>query len=648
MEDTHIEEPEVTEQQVDQANPITLELDDTTLAQFVNRRIEASQKFYKEKGLYERQKKNEAYRFGRVVDESKLKDFEARYMDNVIFEAESTIKPIALSRLPDLYVTEGNDPTQFQDSSKKITELINSEIRRRRNRRVLSLAFQHVPVGFIGATKYRWNPNKGRYGDYEFYVVHYSRLTLDHHAKTNDPNDMEYIAELVEKSVQELVMLFPAKKEELFNKLGIRDDDKDFENKMASTLDIHEVWFKYPVPRPEGEGFDMVSGVLWKYQDIIFDKMKNPNWDWEGEVQYSMADPLTGAKRPATNEDMMQMAMSPLPVPGFTQEKVYRNYFQQPEFPYIFMGYDQFGTMPYDETSRIEQNIYKQDNVNKRGKQITEIADRAKGKNIFSSGSGLKKEDIEELDMDDPDVDVWVDGDVEKVHKFIPGEQPQPALFEDQDLQRQRIFQSMGANDTTRGVKQTDTLGVAEELKDSDYGRIDDVVEDTINYASEKMAQACLHMIKLRYTPEHYVTIFKKDGTAISEVIQGEMIQEGMQVVVHSSGVDKLMRKREAYEKAKLNKIDPLSFFEDTDTPNPKERTERLMLFNLDPMQYYTKYILGMPNGVAMAGALGGMPPPGGPPPGPPGPAPAPQPGAPETGAAAPPITPTNPLTNTQ
>lgn len=603
--------PTPSEGYTETTNPLELKIEDTKLANYVDRRIRRSDEYYdKTIHLKDRQKKNENYYFGRQINESLLKPYNARYMDNLIYEAQSTIKPIALSRLPDLYITDANNDPNV-DNARKLTNHINSEIRQRELRRTLAIAFKHIPVGFIGAIKHRWNPAKGKYGDYEFYPVHYSKLTLDHTAKSNDTNDMDYIAEMVEMPLQEVILRFPDMKDQLMEELKF-DPSTTEESKMATPINLHEVWFKWYEDAGNGET-TLVSAVLWKYKKLILKKIKNPNWDWEGEqltFTFKIGDDGKKTSKLAQVSDYQQMMTDPNSIQT-EEQTAYKNYYEQPEFPYILMGYDQFAKMPYDETSAIEQSIYLQDNINKRGKQITEIADRAKGKHIFSDISGLTADDIGELDMDDPDLDILVKGRVSDSHAFIPGEQPGQALYQDQEINRNRLFEKMGVNATTRGVKETDTATTAQILRESDFGRIDDMVEDTINYAAEKIGCAVLQYIKLRYTEEHLKYALGKDGEVTYQALHSDMVDPDMKVIVHASGVDKMLRKKEAYEKAKMQLIDPLTFYEDTDSPNPKERASMLLDFMRGKQDgwatYETKWIKGLDTTQKQADALNGM-----------------------------------------
>ena len=82
------------------------------------------------------------------------------------------------------------------------------------------------------------------------------------------------------------------------------------------------------------------------------------------------------------------------------------------------------------------------------------------------------------------------------------------------------------------------------------------------------------------------------------------MIEEGMEVVVYASGTDKVMRKRLAASMATQKLIDPLTYYEDNEVPNPKERTRRLMMFTMDPQGYMAKYVMDLNNTQDMAEAL--------------------------------------------
>lgn len=586
----------------EQLSPLTLDLKDSDLVNVINQRIEASNSFYHKKDIPNRRNKNKAYLFGQQIDEKQFKYYQARYVDNLIYEAENTIKPIALSRLPDLIAKPGNESDESKENAKVLTDVINDDIRKRENRKVLGLAFKHLPVYFVGAIKALWDPQMGNNGDYRFKVVHPENLVIDHTATTKSTGDMDFIAEASEISVKEATMMFPSKEEEIIKKVSAANTrfDKDKETDMASKIKIWEVWFtwyKSTIDDESGEKkWERIEGVVWKFQDIILKKMKNPYWDWTGKKRLFRYDITNGKKKKnyLTHEEIQSILAGGLEgmEQPFESEMVYKNFFTDPQKPYILIGYDEWGEMPLDETSRIEQILLLQDNVNKRGRQITEMNDRAKGKHVFSTESGLTKEDIENMDMDDPNEDVVVEGKVSETHGFIPGTPAPAGLYKEQEADRQKVFAKMGTHSTTRGERESQETATGRQiLRESDFGRIDDIVEDTINAAAEQMSSWAMQFIKLFYKEEHMRKLEGKDGSLTFKAIKNDNVEDGMEVGVSASGVDKAQRKREAFERAKMKLTDPLTFFMDTDSSDPIGRTEKLMIFMSAPELYIQKYV---------------------------------------------------------
>lgn len=589
------------------ADPLKIDLDDVEFADTLDKKIKESRAFFTKKKLYERRKRNEEYAFGREIErleeEKKIRANTPKYLDNLIFEAERTLKATALSRVPEITVKPGNESDESKQTSETITKIVNNKLRARETRQVLGKAYRHRPVYFVGVIKWRWDSEKGKFGDYRFESIHPHNIDVDHTASSNDAQEMEWIVHHYELSLKEIIMRWPEKKTELFTQQGIDSDQAD-EKQMATKLRISEVWFTW-YDEKEGE-WERIEGVAWKYKKIVFDKIKDPYWDWEGEDTLFTFDNETG-KRKVTDNEMRDSMMTGVPVPGLVSEKVFHNHFGRPRKPFIFVSHDQWGLQPFDETTRIEQSILLQDNINLRGQQISSIANLALGKNVFSTESGLNAEDVEEIDMWDPFQDILVDGEITKVWAKIDGAQPSAALFQEQNFNRERLFSKMGTNEALRGMSRPgDPATKTQLLKESDFTRIDDEVEDTLNWAAEQMSDAALQMIKLFYTEEHLTSILGKDGRTTFFKINRDLVEDGMEVEVSASSVDKMKRKIEARENARLKFVDPLTYFEDTEAPDPKEKTRRLLLFNLSPELYLEQIVEGR-DVQQMADTLGGQ-----------------------------------------
>ncbi len=581
-------------------DPLTLDEDDTKLVSIANNYDTKSKGYFAKVRLRERQDRNFSYLFGREANSvDSLLNKRSIYSDNVLYEIESTLKPLATSKDPDILVYPSQETPQSVKSAEDLTLALQHSINTRELKEIKALAFKHLPVYFIGAVKYRWNPEKGKNGDYEFLVVHPQNLVLDNNSKSRDINKQDFVIEYQEVSVQDLLMRFPDKKDDLLNKLINERTiaSTDSPKALATKVKIMEIWFKYY--KPKETGWTKVSAVMWKYKDLVFKKIKNPNWDWNGETNFFSYDDKV------TPEQMMSSMQTEQPIPGFESKQIFYNYFEEPEFPYIFIGYDDWHTMVYDETSRIEQLIKLQENVDVRGNQIKKMLNRAMGKHIFSTEANLKADDLEEMNWEDMDQAIIVDGNVNETHGMATAEQPSPQIITDYGNTRNIMFQKSHVNALT-GAIQSNTATSNQIAREANFTYADDLVDATINYLSEKMARAILQMIKLRYTEDHFIRLIGQEGKTIFQRLHRDMIEDGMEVTITASGVDKLQAQNRAMDMAKLQLIDPLSFYEDIGAKNAPERTKRLMTFLTSPEQYIAEYVMGAGTSQQQADMLNG------------------------------------------
>ena len=286
---SQVDQSDPKDEFLEELNPLNLDIDDKTLVDNIDTRIKRSKDFYVIKDLKDRQERNKAYLFGEQFQGIRWKKYNARYMDNLHYEGMWTIKPIAMSRLPDMIVKPGNNTQESKNTAEDITKVVNSDLRKRENRKTLGLAFIHRPVYFTGVMKAVWDPTTGDSGDYRFKNVFPQNIIVDHTATTNDTRDMSFISEYVELSIKEVTMRFPKKAKEFLELVKIsKFGGNDLtEAAMASPVNIVETWFKWPEevtdPASGEKKWEMVYGTAWKYKTLLLDKMRNPYWDWQGE-----------------------------------------------------------------------------------------------------------------------------------------------------------------------------------------------------------------------------------------------------------------------------------------------------------------------------------------------------------------------------
>ena len=570
-------------------DPLYLELDDTSLVKVIKDSIQASVNFYTKEKLYVRQQKNVEYYLGQqplYKSSNKAKP----YKENIIFEGLSRQKPIALSRMPDLIVKPSNDEQESKKPAEQLSGIFNNDTKRRANRKLLGLSFKLEPLYFYSVLKAIWNPEKGKFGDYEYVSVHPDNIVWDHTVTDNDPNKMRFIAEKAKITLKEMIMMFPDKEDEIKDEFNWTDDEKDSESKLASPVNMWEVWFHWY--KLKGQEAERVDGTMWMYGNTLLKKIKNPYFDFQGRSK--LFSKVMDEKQAYTEDEIFQMFDDQS---GESEDEViYNNYFQDPQKPYFFMVYENMGKQPISATSRVEQALEFQDFINQDGSIIQDMNIRSRGKDLFDTNA-IDQTMLDQVNIYDIDqvlgLDVPQGSSIHNSHSRIEQKPATAQQFNAQSINRQKGFEMLGVNAENRGLSDSDaTLGQSQMAREGDFTLIDDMVEDTINAAAEWQSDWAMQFIKLFYTKPHMRHILGKDGEVLHAKLTQDIVDDGMEVVVSASGVDKTMRKRTAIENAKLGFADPLTYFEDTEQSQPKERAKRAMLVQLAPQMYMQEYLM--------------------------------------------------------
>ena len=386
-------------------------------------------------------------------------------------------------------------------------------------------------------------------------------------------------------------MTFPDKEVEIKEEFGWGDSEDSDDKKMASPVTMWETWFHWY--KLKGKQSERVDGVVWIFKNLVLKKMRNPYFDFQGKKK--LFSRVMEEKGGLSIEDIFDS----LDANAGQNETVYNNYFQQPEKPYFFMVYENMGEQPIGVTSRVEQVLEFQDSINQDGSVISDMNIRARGKDIFAT-SAIPQDTLDSIDIYDVDQVLGLDlpdgVPISNVHSRIEQKPATAQQYRSMQENRQKAFEMIGVGATTRGLQEPDsTLGESQMAREADYGVIDDIVEDTINACAEWQANWSMQFIKLFYTKPHMRHILGKDGEVLHSKLSQDMVDNGMEVIVSASGVDKMMRKRMAVENMKLGIGDPLSYYEDTEQSSPKERALRAMMAQGSPMVYMEKYLQDKP-----------------------------------------------------
>lgn len=461
-------------------------------------------------------KNNEIYwGKGTNVDLKDIHPRRAKIIDNRIFMSVETILPMLTSRTPEPMIGGEVDNNIRENIIKALT--IAYEVKQKIQTKLQKI-IRHWFLYRIGIWKYRWDDG------FITETVNPDKIGIDPRG-TDNINKCEFMYEMLEETVGDIIEMFPDKEKQLLEKYG-----KDGKQTKVGYL---EFW--------GGKG----EWVAWKIGNLLLDKKKNPNFDYTEQAEVE------------TEEG---------------EEQVANNLFKKPQFPYLILNVFNLGKNLYDDTSLIEQSISLQDSANKRKNQISDLTDENK-KLIIASSDAISREEFQIFINKYGMIGLWLDhGDVSGIQ--IIGGQADAATFNDLAHSTSEIDNIMGTHSTTRGERgQQETLGGRKLLTGADFGRIDTIMI-RIEQLMEDWYNAYLHMIKVYSEDE----VKFSDGEETITLTKEEIPSDIVIIVKKGSAlpVDKASRAEMAIKLAQFDFIDPPTLFEELGYGNEDERTKQL------------------------------------------------------------------------
>lgn len=444
---------------------------------------------------------------GTAKDMSRWHPKRSRTVNNRIFTDVETAIPIITSEPPEPEIIGNFDNATKETLHKAL--LIAYEVKYK-FQSILQKLIRHWFLYRIGIIKYRWDKEQG----FQTENIIPKKIGFDKRATSMD--NCEFFWEEIEEKQEDVLEKFPKKKKELLELYG--DSPK-------SKVKYVEFW---------GGNAEF---VCWKVNNIILDKKKNPNFDYENEEN---------------------------------------NVFEKPQFPYLVFSVFAFGdeTGLYDETSLIEETIPLQDGVNQLEQQIIDLNEGQK-RVWVGSGEGVSAKQFQELVNKTGDLGVYLDrkAPANSVTQVQSGK-PDASLFNNLSHLLGEIDNTIGIHSTTRGERENqETLGGRKILMFSDYGRLDLVVRN-VEQLMEDWYNAFLHMVKV-YSTEA-VTLANQNE---SIDLYGEAIPSNVSVMVKKGStlpIDRPSKMNQAIQLSQSGMIDPLTLFEEMGYANADKRVQAL------------------------------------------------------------------------
>lgn len=502
-----------------------------------------------QKEIEKKQEDNENYWLGKQFTTG---DSKRPLVDNLIFESLETFLPIATRPKADPLV-ESDNTEQGNALAQKVRQMLVYISDYLQFNIKMKQVVRYWALYLLGVMKVGWSMKEN---DITCVAIRPQKLILDPKATIEEGEYKGYyIGEYLEDIASNLVVRFPNKSQ------FIKDKVKD---KMGTSVS-YLMW-------------TTDDYIFWTLDDEVLAKTKNPHWNYETETiapvnEYGSV-PLDATGKPQI-----------VKVPG-------KNHFKNRKKPYIFLSIFNLGKQPHDDTNLIQQNLPLQDLINKRLTQIDKNADNANG-GLIVSGDAFTEEQAQKAGKALRNGgSIWVPtGDVNSAVKRDTGIPLPPFVYEsliDYRNELRNIFGTRGS--TPQGTQSEETVRGKLIIKGQDTDRIGGGISTYLEQFADNVFNWFVQLMYVYYDEPHYATVLGKERTQeyiylVNTELNGKLligVKEGS-MIPH----DPVSNRNEAMELWAKEGIDPITFFDRLEFPNPRDAAKNLFLWKSNPIALF-------------------------------------------------------------
>ena len=531
---------------IDDLPSLSIDIDDRTIIQNLNNRIQDSQNYWDDsQGFNLTAVRNDNMRqyMNRQQDTRQLYRYQMPYNENQIYVSEQAIKAYLTAQMPQPEVSPAQDtPTskQFGIDLEKILSAHGYIVHIDRILENCVFNAQNKRAAFV---EFEFDPNIGKNGEVMPIVRDPEHCVVDKNARQGE--NPSFFTIMIKMSVNAMCQKWPDKKEEIYKECSIiRGTYKQLE----TIVTIRKVYLTYYDKKYEAH-----EGLVYYFGNTVLEKLKNPNW------LYANSN---------------------------------KNFIKTPFKPIIALNFDNDGSHWIDGTSAVEQASPMQNMLNKRGRQLSELADRANGILIVSQDSGLTKDDLQNLTMD-PNQRLIIKTagqNVDNLIKQLDPPQIAPYLYQDKVDLRTQVANIMGTPADFTGMDDQgpeSTLGQSIIKKNQASGRMDLYIR-CIDRFMHDYFNMLTQMMVVWYNADHYFVYNGGDGQFDHLVANRYLFEDGMAVTVRAGStppVDKSRREAIALNLAKQGVLSPLDIYKMLGLQNPQQLYDNWAKYKANPME---------------------------------------------------------------
>lgn len=501
--------------------------------------------------IEQKQTKNEDYWLGK---QATMTTDKKAAVDNLIFESVETFLPIATRPKADPLVELAQQDELANAVADKVRKMLSYLAGILSYNLKVKQVARYWALYMLGVMKVGWSMKEN---DITCVPVRPQKLILDPKASICEGEyDGYYIGEYLEDMASDLILRFPKKKQYISDKA---------QQKMGTTIKYIQWWTN--------------DYVFWTLDDEVLAKNKNPHWNYETQ-QPLPADPYTGM--PPVGQDGKPQTQS---VPG-------NNHFTTRKKPYVFLSVFNLGKHPHDDTNLVQQNIPLQDLINKRLLQIDKNADNANGGLAVSGDAFTEEQAAKAARAKRNGGTIWVPtGPVASSVVELNGTPLPNFVYEsliDYRNELRNIFGTRGS--APQGTINEQTVRGKLIVKGQDADRIGGGISTYLEQFSDNVFNWFVQLMYVYYDEPHFATVLGKEKA--QEYIQLSNAEMGVKLLVgvkEGSMIphDPVTERNEAMDLWASQGIDPISFFEKLDFPNPREAAKNLFLWMSNPIALF-------------------------------------------------------------
>jgi len=492
---------------------------------------------------------------------------------------------------PGINFIPGRETPESENLARKLEGFFRKKYQERNVKEVLRMGLRNLYFSRLIVLKPFWN---AKINDFDVKAINPKAIRVSKTSRKEE--ETEFAIEEITDNLCSLIARFPDKEKEILQKSGFTEETASQAYIMNPEVKYKEAWIG--------------DYVIFKYDNIILDTIRNPYWDWDGilisdEEEQQINASYGEDRRAVFTEAKLAQNERKLPSPevetnapqviegeippneGHSEAQTYKaynfNYFNQPRKPYVFTTILNNDNTPIGRTDFITLSIPLQMSIDKRKQDIGQNAELVNGV-IKIDAEVMNKADAQSLAFEAKGI-IWGKGVVAGVQRETGT--PLPAMvMEDMIDSRNEIDNIMAASSAFRGEREgQETKAGRLALIQQSFLRLNELIQVT-DYVLGEVFGWFYQLSKTRYTEYHYAKwIGKESATEVLDLIQDDF-ETGSEIQVipgKTLPVDSEFRFERAQNDVEAGIISPIDYMEEAGYTNPKDLAKDAQIYKINP-----------------------------------------------------------------